>query len=317
MIVLWLIVAALIALSLWVKYGPTKRSINMIKSRIISEKQSIHNTSVMQRLTTNISNREAIHDNDLISSIDQYERVNDELKVPIQLRVPMLAKEHDHNFVYHSDKDGSNHIVNPFRMMCSCEIYNSKHHYYQICDIRRLCKHLIRIYRDIVNTDDLDKFKIAILNSGHGVKSNFMFLADQEVENSSESVLLIYDKDDPWWDVFTEDENHDLQRYGFNILMNRWSYNAPPTKNESDITRALNNILKSTSLNMSEDFQKIKDIVSKVNNTTQLGNLEKRLGRAEERYAHPNSTKANDKKYDLLCKAYDIAREKVHILQDL
>lgn len=98
--------------------------------------------------------------------------------------------------------------------------------------------------------------------------------------------------------------------YGFNILSNSWSHNQSPTVIGDDLVRAIENIIVSGEFKISTDMLKVREIVSKVSTKQQLMNLQRRLERAERRYT-ADSTPAQDKKYELLCMACEVAENKI------
>lgn len=207
------------------------------------------------------------------------------------------------------EKTGIKLTTNLYEMTCSCKEFGENHVVYSIGDIRRLCKHLNNAYRAAMNLDDIDLFKRAIIGRGHAVKSNFLYLNDRDKPGSAETVLLLFDKEYPWWDVFVNSGN-DVQCYGFNILNNSWSHNQAPPVVGDDIVSAIENIIVSGEFKISDDMLKVREIVSKVNTKQQLRNLQRRLDRAESRYT-ADSTPAQDKKYELLCMAWEVSENKI------
>lgn len=230
--------------------------------------------------------------------------------VPKKLNVPRLSRDHDRQIEVNHNR--SKERVNTYKMTCSCEDFNNKHSLYAVDDIRRFCKHLIQTYSKLVNINCLEKFQKAILSAGYGVKSNLLYLTDKEGKQGDESVLVLYDKDNPWWEIYAENDQKILQCYGFNILEERWASNQSPSKIKNDLERFFSNHLSSTQVDIDDDLLQIREIVSKINTKEQLRDLERRLDRAEKRYSSPESNERDDKKYDILCRSWDIARDKIY-----
>ena len=229
--------------------------------------------------------------------------------VPLKLSIPRPPEQQNKYVEVKCEKTGEGLKTNLYEMTCSCKKFAENHVAYPIGDIRRLCKHLNDAYRTVMNLDNLDPFKVAILKGGHSVKSNFLYLHDKDEPGSAETVLLLFDKEYPWWDVFVNC-NNDIKCYGFNIISNSWSHNQPPPSIEDDLVRAIGNIIVSGDFKISDDLLKVREIVSKVNTKQQLKNLQKRLERAEGKYTS-DSTPAQDKKYELLCMAWEVAENKM------
>lgn len=231
--------------------------------------------------------------------------------VPLKLRIPRPPEQQNKVVEAKCEKTGKKIKSNLYEMTCSCKEFGENHVAYPIGDIRRLCKHLNNAYRAAMNLDDLDldPFKKAIIGRGHAVKSNFLYLHDKNEPNSTETVLFLFDKKYPWWDVFVNSDN-DIQCYGFNILSNSWSHNQSPTVIGDDLVRAIENIIVSGEYKISDDMLKVREIVSKVSTKQQLMNLQRRLDSAEKRYT-VDSTPAQIQKYELLCMAWEVAENKI------
>lgn len=229
--------------------------------------------------------------------------------VPLKLSIPRPPEQLNKDLEVKCEKTGKRLKTNLYKMTCSCEKFRENHVVYPIGDIRRLCNHLNNAYRADMNLDNLDPFKLAILKRGHSVKSNFLYLHDKNEPGSAETVLLLFDKEYPWWDVFVNSDN-DIKCYGFNILSKCWSHNQTPPLIGDNLVRAIENIIVSGEFKISDDLLKVREIVNKVNTKQQLRNLQKRLERAEGRYT-ADSTPAQDKKYELLCMAWEVAENKI------
>jgi hypothetical protein len=229
--------------------------------------------------------------------------------VPLKLSIPRPPVQQNKVVEAKCEKTGEKLKTNLYEMTCSCKEFGENHVAYPIGDIRRLCKHLNNAYRAAMNLDDLDLFKKAIIGRGHAVKSHFLYLHDKNEPSSAETVLFLFDKEYPWWDVFVNSDN-DIQCYGFNILSNSWSHNQTPTVIGDDLVRAIENIIVSGEFKISDDMLKVREIVSKVSTKQHLMNLQRRLERAERRYT-ADSTPAQDKKYELLCMACEVAENKI------
>jgi len=230
--------------------------------------------------------------------------------VPLKLSIPRPSEQQNQDVEITCDKTGKQLKHNLYQMTCSCDEFGTNHVLYPIGDIRRLCKHLTRAYNSVMDLNALDMFKKAIIKRGHSVKANFLYLGDKNDTSVGETVLIQYDKEHPWWDIYVNSGASNLQCYGFNILSNSWSHNQPPPMVGDDLVKAVENILHSGEYKIDSDLLKVREIVSKVNTKQQLRNLEKRLQRAEQKYT-ADSTPVQDKKYDILCKAWEVAENKM------
>jgi len=231
--------------------------------------------------------------------------------VPDKLNIQRLPEEYDCNYQVKSTKNNGIYLVNPFMVTCTCKDFNKKHSHFEICDIRRFCRHLAKIYIKYANVCEFDRFKIAVLSSGQGSKQNYYFLCDKSSESSEEKVLIVYDYEYKWWDVYAEESDGKLKRYGFDIIENRWSHNEGPPVIWTDLQKTIVNLISSEEAKVSDDLLAIREIISNVRTTQQLKNLEKRLERAEKKYSDHDCTLAAEKKYFILCEAFDIAQDKI------
>ena len=96
--------------------------------------------------------------------------------VPLKLSIPRPPEQKNKVVEGKCEHTGKKLITNLYEMTCNCKEFGKNHVAYPIGDIRRLCKHLNNAYRAAMNLDDLDLFKKAIIERGHAVKSNFLYL---------------------------------------------------------------------------------------------------------------------------------------------
>ena len=228
-----------------------------------------------------------------------------------KIQIPKLDCSHDWRTEVKSKNDGNKIYLNMYKMTCTCDRFNHNHSSYEVEDIRRMCKHLLQEYRKLVDISILDEFKIAVLNYGHDVKENILFLEEIEVKNCEQVPIILYDKSNPWWDIYAPNIAQELTCYGFNIIEERWSRKEAPPVIKNDLERFFAKYLSTTQNNIDDDFLKIRAIVMKINTIKDLRNLERRLKRAEKRHESQETTVLDENKLDILYRSFDIARDKV------
>ncbi len=109
---------------------------------------------------------------------------------------------------------------------CSCDDFQTiQRQRFQAGDMRRLCRHLCKLYVHTAEYEQLDPMKKAIIGNGFGVRTSIRILRVDEID---QDVAILWNHDDPWWDVFAKDRHSEFQRYGYNIEEKRWSYGDPP-----------------------------------------------------------------------------------------
>ncbi|GEM_PF-5444052 len=229
-----------------------------------------------------------------------------------KIQIPRLDSIHDYRTEIKSKKNGYKIYLNMHKMTCTCNRFNDNHSSYEVDDIRRLCSHLLQEYKKIVDIRLLDEFKMAVLSYGYDVKVNIVFLEEVDEENSSEKTpIILYDKSNPWWDIYAPNIEQKLTCYGFDIIEERWSKKEAPPIIKNDLEKFINKYLTSPQANVEEDFLKIKEIVSRINTKKDLRNLERRLDRAEWRHENKETTVLDESKLDILYRSFDIARDKL------
>jgi hypothetical protein len=99
---------------------------------------------------------------------------------------------------------------------------------YQIGDIRRLCGHLCKQYCQTPEFQQLDELKLAMVSNGYGIRTSISLLEISKDGQPFAQAAFLWEKGDPWVDVFAPGRTGRIERFGFSYTEKRWSYGDPP-----------------------------------------------------------------------------------------
>ncbi len=160
----------------------------------------------------------------IFKRILKYFQTSDELKIPkaannmipgIKLNDLILKNRYRTNIV---------------TMSCGCpEFIKYQHNRYAIDDIRRMCKHLLDLYKKTVDYSSTSDINKAIIDNGFSIRGNYRII---QIKNDDTDeffeVGITFNLDNPWIDIFSKDENGNYRRYGYSIEELVWAKKEKP-----------------------------------------------------------------------------------------
>ncbi len=169
---------------------------------------------------------------ELIFDGSEYNLTDSELlyeqSVPKEFRITKPLSNFDQDaevesFSFDSDKVYS---VNLYQMTCTCKDFEKKQRQqYLKGDIRRLCKHLIDVYKNdfgLVGLSDLNRY---IIENGYSVNKHFSYF---NIEKIPLPIVVNFESKDDWWNVFMANEKGVYFRYGYYPPEKRFANNERP-----------------------------------------------------------------------------------------
>jgi hypothetical protein len=151
-----------------------------------------------------------------------------EQSVPKEFRITKPLSNFDQDIDVESFSFDSDivYLVNLYQMTCTCKDFEKKQrHQYLKGDIRRLCKHLIDVYKNSfgsIGMSDLNKY---IIENGYPVNKHFSYF---NIEKIPLPIVVNYESKDDWWNIFMSNENGIYSRYGYYPNEKRFANNDKP-----------------------------------------------------------------------------------------
>ena len=169
---------------------------------------------------------------EIIFDGSEYNLTDNELlyehSVPKEFRITKPLSSFDQyidveSFSFDSDNV---YLVNLYQMTCTCKDFEKKQrHQYLKGDIRRLCKHLIDVYKNsfgLIGLSDLNRY---IIENGYSVNKHFRYF---NIEKIPLPIAVNFESKDDWWNVFMANENGIYFRYGYYPAEKRFANNEKP-----------------------------------------------------------------------------------------
>lgn len=126
--------------------------------------------------------------------------------------------------------DGEDHYtVNLHNLTCTCPDFVGKRAYARPRDYKRLCKHLVRLYRALEIPDEIKDDLFGAFLDDHYMRGKGTHpLEDWFLERvDGKKILYGYSSENPWVNVFAPQGGF-YERFGFNRIERRWSYSESP-----------------------------------------------------------------------------------------
>ena len=115
------------------------------------------------------------------------------------------------------------------KQTCTCDRFvDLQRTRYQIGDIRRLCSHLCKLYRQTPELHQLSELKRAMISTGYQVRTSISILQVTRDGQHYSDAAFMWNRGDPWVDVFAPGRTGEIERFGFSYVDKRWSYGDPP-----------------------------------------------------------------------------------------
>jgi len=169
---------------------------------------------------------------EIIFDGSEYNLTDNELlyehSVPKEFRITKPLSSFDQyidveSFSFDSDNV---YLVNLYQMTCTCKDFEKKQrHQYLKGDIRRLCKHLIDVYKNsfgLIGLSDLNRY---IIENGYSVNKHFRYF---NIEKIPLPIAVNFESKDDWWNIFMANENGIYFRYGYYPAEKRFANNEKP-----------------------------------------------------------------------------------------
>lgn len=188
--------------------------------------------------------------------------INENVTPDLRVFVPFSKFDIKHEIKSFSSEEI--YSLNLKHMTCTCaDFIKNNRGRFEPGDIRRLCKHLIELYSQLIGSIGLSEINFSIIKNGHGINSNYDILKIGETNNR---VGIIYDNERPWCDVYAKNKNGEYERYGYDKIERRWSYNEKPPSIAKQIEDLISPKLKNVISNIDTKVQNKKD-----NNPERIG----------------------------------------------
>ena len=152
---------------------------------------------------------------------------------PLSLSLPMYEPTIPQQRVESYSVSNTAYHVDLVALSCTCPDFTKRRTQFLGRDVRRVCKHLLRVLDHEHALDHIDEIARAIVDSGCSKQHIYRGLVD-----SNHSVVVAVTPGDAWIDVFARmREPHDrggaltgaYHRYGWNAFNHQWSYGDAPT----------------------------------------------------------------------------------------
>jgi tetratricopeptide (TPR) repeat protein/Zn finger protein HypA/HybF involved in hydrogenase expression len=140
--------------------------------------------------------------------------------VSISLDASMWAVPDEVAITHKIRTNGPSYQVNLRDFSCSCQSWLSDRCRYNTSDIRRLCKHQVRI----LEKNNLFTADALMLCLADAVPLHSRPYCIARIKSSDIGCTIIRYQNEPWLDVLVSAERRPLRRYGLNIEEDRWAY---------------------------------------------------------------------------------------------
>jgi ribosomal protein L29 len=157
-------------------------------------------------------------------------------------RIPMPLSNFNQDktvssFSFDSDK---NYTVNLFKQTCTCsDFVQSDKSKYPKGDIRRFCKHLMKLYRIDFNIKELTLLQKFWIENQFPVKENIKSITVTSLESP---VFVNFDNINDWWNIFIIQKGHTYEKYGYNPNEERFAYDDKPHGHVKELREQLINL---------------------------------------------------------------------------
>jgi hypothetical protein len=125
------------------------------------------------------------------------------------------------------------YLVDTKLRTCTCQEFASFGATYPSDDIRRVCRHQIRVMEQENTLPKLSKYVSIIVS--HGFRDNFY----SEIQGEKSKYLIGYCCPLEWVSVWVLDSSKSQERFSFNMIEKRWSYSESPKGFAADIRTLL------------------------------------------------------------------------------
>ena len=149
---------------------------------------------------------------------------------PDEVKIPAPLKNLKSNVKLWDLALRNRYKTNLLSMTCNCPEFTKYQHYrYRKNDIRRLCTHLVDLYKEKINFSDASIVNQAIINNGFSVRGNYQIIDVRNEETGKiTEVGITFNRDNPWIDVFAPNEKNEYKRYGYSIDSYYWAKKEKP-----------------------------------------------------------------------------------------
>jgi len=151
-----------------------------------------------------------------------------DLTVPLELQIAKPLSNFDKNVEVESFSFNSDNIytVNLHQMTCNCFDFEKKQRaQYSKGDIRKMCRHLMHLYRNNFGLIGLSPFNSYLIENGYSLSKHFRNITLGKLDRP---VLLNFESSNDWWDIFVPNEKGIYTKYGYSPLEERFSYDDKP-----------------------------------------------------------------------------------------
>jgi hypothetical protein len=135
------------------------------------------------------------------------------------------------DLIIDSFTSGEHYTVNISNQICSCPDFVKNRSQIPMGELPRLCKHLVRAisdnWKDAVSAFADPIVQLEILNCIEFKRGLPYEIIAQKGVFENTKFFIVYNKTD-WLNIYYPDNKQVLNRYGFSITENRWSYESNP-----------------------------------------------------------------------------------------
>jgi hypothetical protein len=125
-----------------------------------------------------------------------------------------------------SENNENYYSANLYTMKCSCGEFSSRHKsMYPLGDLRRLCKHLILLYKNNFGVYQVSPFAKGVFEDGYGLASKFRQIRVDEIDDA---IVINFEQELGWWNLYVPNKQGDYIKYGYSPTEKRFSHNRKP-----------------------------------------------------------------------------------------
>ncbi len=156
------------------------------------------------------------------------ERIKKLFSLPEELILPDVKNNLKDGVKVKDLKLKNRYKTNLIKKTCECPEYiKYQHDNYRKNDIRRMCKHLLTLYKECIDFSEASEINKTIINNGYSVRGNFILILLKN-EDEEINVGITYNRDNSWIDIFAPDDKKKYRRYGYNIDELIWAKKEKP-----------------------------------------------------------------------------------------
>lgn len=146
------------------------------------------------------------------------------------------------------------YTVNLYNGTCTCQDFIKKNRLqFPTGDVRRFCKHLLSEYKNSFGLTGLTEFQKSIFENGYPMKKKCQNIY---LENISLPVILNYEENEEWYNIFVPKKNGLYERYGYSSIDKRFSNNDKPHGLVTELKLKLNEVINTINLNEQKKYLK-------------------------------------------------------------